>query len=143
MRIAHLSDPHLRSGPLAAESAAGLDFALRRVLALDPQPDCVVITGDLTHNGTAAEYEILTELLDYCPLPVHLVAGNHDDRDNLLAAFAGTRFLSGQDQAHYTVDGAGASLVVLDSTTDTAEFDADPRRRGGRSTGLRATGVAG
>src|SRR3954453_19690734 len=45
--LAHLSDPHLRSGPLGAAPARGLHLALARVLALDPRPDRVVITGDL------------------------------------------------------------------------------------------------
>lgn len=128
MRIAHLSDPHLRSGALAAEPAAGLDLALRRTLSLDPQPDCVLITGDLTHHGTPAEYEVLRELLAYCSLPLYLLIGNHDRRDNLLAAFAGTPYLAGRDQAHYAVDTDAVSLLILDSTT--AEFDEDPRRRG-------------
>ncbi|GIG68191.1 hypothetical protein [Phytomonospora endophytica] len=40
MLIAHLSDPHIRTGPLAAEPAAGLHHALARVVALDSRrPD--------------------------------------------------------------------------------------------------------
>ena len=51
LSIAHLSDPHITTGPLGAGPAAGLQSALARVLALEPQPVAVavavVISGDL------------------------------------------------------------------------------------------------
>src|SRR3954451_14280645 len=90
MHLAHLSDPHPRSGPLGAAPAAGLHLALARVLALDPRPDRVVITGDLADRGDPESYRQLTELLDRYPLPVHLATGNHDDRAALESVFSGT-----------------------------------------------------
>lgn len=54
MKIAHLSDPHLMTGPFAAEPAAGLVQAIGRLLATVPPPDCVVITGDLADTGASS-----------------------------------------------------------------------------------------
>src|SRR5262245_3442143 len=116
LSIAHLSDPHLRVGPLAAEPTTGLHLALGRVLTLDPRPDCVVITADLADNGEAGAYATLRELIGRYPLPVHLATGNHDDPKNLLAEFGGSPFLGGTiDRCYYTVDYPDATVVVLDS----------------------------
>jgi Icc protein len=113
--IAHLSDPHLSFGALSAEPAFGLYRALGRVLALDPQPDCTVITGDLADHGRADEYEMLAEVIDRFPLPLHLVMGNHDDPEAFLDAFAGSPYLGDAAQTHYSVDYEAATIVVLDS----------------------------
>lgn len=114
--IAHLSDPHLTTGPLAGAPAEGLHRALGRVLTLDPQPDCVVITGDLADRGRPEEYRALREVIERFPLPLYLVAGNHDDPEALPAEFGGTRFMGEGSGTHYAVDHPAFSLVVLDST---------------------------
>ncbi|MET7395870.1 phosphodiesterase [Dactylosporangium sp. NPDC005572] len=106
--IAHLSDPHITTGPLSAAPAEGLYAALTRVLALEPRPDCVVITGDLADRGRLEEYAVLRRLLDGFPLPVHLVTGNHDAREPLLRTLRLTT-------TTYAADHPGFSVVALDS----------------------------
>ncbi|WP_326615561.1 phosphodiesterase [Streptomyces anulatus] len=115
LSVAHLSDPHLTTGPGAAAPSAGLRAALRRVLALDPLPDCVVITGDLTERGEPGEYAALREEVGAFPLPLHLVTGNHDVPEALVGAFGGTRFLGGGTLTSYTVEHPAFTVVVLDS----------------------------
>ncbi|WP_432827031.1 phosphodiesterase [Dactylosporangium sp. CA-092794] len=106
--IAHLSDPHITTGPLAAEPAAGLYRALTRVLALEPVPDCVVITGDLVDRGREGEYDVLRDLLRRYPVPVHLVPGNHDGKAALQQAF-------GLAETSYAAEYDRFTVVVLDS----------------------------
>lgn len=99
-QIAHLSDTHVTTG--VAAPAACLRRVLDRVLALDPRPDCVVITGDLVERGEAGEYAALAAILDGHPIPLHLVPGNHDDP----AAFA-----TAPQVAEYPF----ATVITLDS----------------------------
>jgi 3',5'-cyclic AMP phosphodiesterase CpdA len=113
--VAHLSDPHITTGPLAAEPASGLYRALGRVLELSPRPDCVVITGDLTDHGRPDEYAALREVIGEFPLPLHLVTGNHDRLEPLLDAFGGSSLLGGTDRAYYAVDYPEATIIALDS----------------------------
>ena len=121
--VVHLSDPHITTGTLAAAPAEGLRSALAGVLALDPRPDCVVLTGDLTDRGEPAEYAVLRDVLAdllNTALPLHLVAGNHDDPAALRDAFADTAFLGGGRHTHYAVQYDAHTVVVLDSTVPEA-----------------------
>jgi len=115
MFIAHLSDPHITAGPLGGLPAAGLHLALARVLALEPRPDCVVVTGDLTDHGRPDEYDALRDIVAGFPLPIHLVTGNHDNREELLDAFGGSPLLGESFEAHYAVEYPEASVIALDS----------------------------
>ena len=79
MILAQLSDPHIRLPPEDEGSGTALEAAVRAVLALDPLPDAVIVTGDLADGALPAEYERVSALLDLLPMPVHLLPGNHDE----------------------------------------------------------------
>lgn len=113
--VAHLSDPHLTTGPLSSEPAAGLRRALARVLAIEPLPTCVVITGDLTDHGRPDEYAQLRELIAGFPLPLHLTTGNHDDPAAMVKTFGGEPQLGGTHATRYAVEYADFTLIALDT----------------------------
>lgn len=54
MLSAHLSDPRLRTGPRAAESAADLHRALGYGLALDPRPGRTVVALESWRSDRSA-----------------------------------------------------------------------------------------
>ncbi len=81
--IAQLSDPHIGTGPGflggRMDTLAALHRAVAHVAGLTPRPDLVLLTGDLTERGTAAEYAAVAAALAALPMPVYAVPGNHDD----------------------------------------------------------------
>lgn len=85
----------------------------------DHAPDAVLVSGDLVDTGAPAEYDEAVEHLGTLGVPIHPVAGNHDDRAALRACFG----FSGDpgDPIQYVVELGGWRLVVLDSTTPGAD----------------------
>ncbi|WP_174299262.1 metallophosphoesterase [Caulobacter sp. S45] len=71
MRVVQLSDIHF-----GGEDAAALDAATTYVTA-DP-PDLVMVTGDLTLNGTPREFRSAELWLARLPNPLLVTPGNHD-----------------------------------------------------------------
>jgi len=122
MIVAQISDLHVKpEGRLAyrfVDTARCLERAVARLVALDPRPNLVIASGDLTDGGTPAEYARLRELLAPLPMPYYLAMGNHDVRDALRAAFPDHAYLrEGGAYVHYVVDGGPLRIVVADTTT--------------------------
>lgn len=120
MLIVHLTDLHVRPHGLAAYRTAETNMLTERaidaVLALDPRPDCVLITGDLTDNGLPAEYENLKRMLARLPMPVWLIPGNHDRRENLKSIFSAYPGLSDDPHfAHWATDLGPLRMIGLDT----------------------------
>jgi 3',5'-cyclic-AMP phosphodiesterase len=109
--LAQLSDPHLDVGAGDQASAQALAAAVAAVLALRPLPDAVVFTGDIANTGAAAEYDRAHELLEPLPMPVHVLPGNHDDRDALRERFA----VAGEGPLQYVATCGDLRLVVCDT----------------------------
>ena len=88
------------------------------MLDLKPQPDAVLVSGDLVNDPGAREYERVRELLAPLTMPVYVMAGNHDDRDALREYFALADAPTGAAGSpfRYTVRVGKLRLVVCDST---------------------------
>lgn len=120
MLIAHLTDLHIRPHGLPAyrvvETNMLAERAFAALLRLDPRPDVVVISGDLADNGLPAEYQVLKRLLAQLPMPVWLIPGNHDRRENLKNLLADYPGLAQHDTfAQWTTDLGPLRLIGLDT----------------------------
>jgi Icc protein len=117
--LLQLSDLHIREpGRLAygrLDTAPYLQQAIDTLLRLPQQPDAVVITGDLTDFGRAAEYAHLRDLLAPLSMPVYLMPGNHDDRTQLRNSFADHAYLGSSGFVQFSVAVGGLQLVALDT----------------------------
>jgi Icc protein len=85
--LGQLTDLHIRVGPDDVEGARRVTATVAAAAAFAPALTAVVITGDIAENGTEQEYERARELLAPLTMPIHVIAGNHDDADALAAAF--------------------------------------------------------
>jgi len=118
MLICQLTDLHVRPRGMASnrvsETNMLCDRAFRRVAQMRPAPDVVIITGDLTEVGNPAEYTTLARLLKTrLSMPVFVIPGNHDRRENLRAGLTFTS--SDPVYIQYAVDDFPVRLVMLDT----------------------------
>lgn len=124
--LVQLSDPHVGADWGGGDSVAMLAAAVASAQALEPNPDAVLISGDLADHAADAEYEQVLELLAPLAAPLYVLPGNHDDRLALRRHF-GAPGTDGQP-VQYVADLGPLRLVVLDSKRvggDSGELDAD------------------
>jgi 3',5'-cyclic-AMP phosphodiesterase len=117
MIIAQISDTHITLDTPDAEQRAR-DFALTiaDINALDPVPDVIVHTGDVTHNGRQDEYAQAVATLVQARAPVYVLAGNRDNRTNLREAFSSFGYLApDSDFIAYAIDDYPVRLIALDT----------------------------
>jgi Icc protein len=121
MLICQLTDLHVCAVGMPSNRVSETNMlttrAFRAVAAMRPLPDVVLITGDLTESGMPAEYANLGALIrQYLTMPVYVIPGNHDRRDNFRDELG---FLPGVTAdpvyVQYAVDDYPVRLVMLDT----------------------------
>jgi Icc protein len=120
MIIAQITDMHVRPvGRFAYERVdtnAMLADTIAAIMAIERRPDMVIATGDLTDCGLEEEYELLQEILDPLSMPIYMVPGNHDRRENLRAVFGSDGYLPRSGTfLHYVVEDQPVRLIGLDT----------------------------
>src|SRR5215207_3017690 len=68
--LVQLSDPHIGAEWGGGDPVAMLAAAVASVRALEPEPDAVLISGDLADTAAAAEYEQVLKLRTAVALPI-------------------------------------------------------------------------
>ncbi|MEN8246507.1 MAG: phosphodiesterase [Thermodesulfobacteriota bacterium] len=135
MLIAQISDLHIAGwgkktygiAPMAENLARCIDHINR----LDPKPDVVTVTGDITMSSLKEEAQRAEKILGKLQMPFYIIPGNHDDRSTLWSVFGGQACPSKLDGfINYVVDDYDVRLIGMDSTV--------PGGPGGEICGTRA-----
>jgi 3',5'-cyclic AMP phosphodiesterase CpdA len=107
-----------------ADTAARLAETVADLNRLDPRPEAVIVTGDVSDEGGKRSYGRAAEILAGLEIPFFLTPGNHDQKKYLVSAFSGHDYLSpaipsknGAGFLCYAVDRFPLRLVGLDSVT--------------------------
>jgi Icc protein len=120
MLLAQISDLHVMpKGQLAygrVDTAGMLRDAVRHLNRLDPQPDAVLMTGDLADGGERPAYSHLREILADLKAPFYVIPGNHDRIDEFRRAFADQPYLPKMgDFILYAIESLPLRIVAVDS----------------------------
>lgn len=119
MLIAQITDIHLGFEPdnPAEFNRKRLDQTLRTLVAMKPQPDLLLATGDLADTGDdEASYRRLKKAMAGLPFPVWFCMGNHDNRESFLKHFPHVPASDGFIQ--YAIEEYPLRILVLDTLED-------------------------
>ena len=110
MNILQLTDLHVnaegRRAFLRAESLRDLRRTVDYILGVDLQIDAVVVTGDVSTDGTTSAYELAHRELLRLGCPFWVLPGNHDKKAEMKAVFA--------DRCHTALDGVSGICIDTD-----------------------------
>lgn len=130
MIIAQIADTHLVSAdaadPMYGARTENLRVCIADINSLDPRPDAVIHTGDMTQHGQAAEFAHARSLLDALEMPLYLTPGNRDGRAGMARAFESEGFMPPNCIfIHYAVETHSVRLVAVDSLADDGSAKGD------------------
>jgi 3',5'-cyclic AMP phosphodiesterase CpdA len=119
--LAQVTDMHIKAGGKLSYRVVNTEKSLERcvehILKMPQLPDAILFTGDLTDFGRPDEYANLARIIDPLPMPCLLMAGNHDDPENMRESFPGHAYLRQRTgKLDYVIDEFPVRIVALDST---------------------------
>ena len=119
MLIAQISDTHI--SPSAKEGPSRrrwLERCISAINDLDPQPDTVIHTGDLTHKAGDDEFAEGLDIISKLKAPIFLAPGNRDERNKLRELFPDRDYLDPKSPyVQYAVEHHDVRLIALDTIT--------------------------
>ncbi len=123
-RILQITDPHLTIPPAKlcgqVNTLARLRGLVSAIKAAGPAqtPDAVVITGDLSHGGSAQSYALFRKEIERLHLPFYVIPGNHDNREAMRVAFGDAPYLPRAGRLNWATELPNLHLIGLDTLTE-------------------------
>jgi 3',5'-cyclic-AMP phosphodiesterase len=94
-----------------------VDRLLAQIPAIGPL-DGILVTGDISDDGSAASYDLAQRELARFGLPVYAVPGNHDSRNAFRAAFREQAWMPSAGLLDWLVDLPDTRLIGLDTLVE-------------------------
>jgi Icc protein len=113
LRIIQISDCHVSADPDALYRGQSADANIQKIVHLATQwnPALVLLTGDVSEDGSRESYEYTSGLLAQIGVPVLALPGNHDDLEVMSRYFR-----LGPWEGPHVTEAENWQLVLLDST---------------------------
>ncbi len=117
LQIVQISDTHISND--FPQRLSDLENCVRVINDLDTLPELVVHTGDISHNGASEEYHSAKDVLNQLNAPYFVMAGNRDNRTELLAAFADAKYqLPTDGWVQYSIEKYPVRLLMVDTVSE-------------------------
>tara|TARA_X000000368_G_scaffold242103_1_gene191274 strand:- start:247 stop:1011 length:765 start_codon:yes stop_codon:yes gene_type:complete len=122
MIIAQISDTHLicvssKFKVIAENRIKYLENCVSNILGLRPQPDAIIHTGDVSHNGLIEEYRLAYKILNRLNSPIFFTPGNRDDKNNLKSIFLHSYLTNAErDQFIYSTYFKDFRIISMDTS---------------------------
>lgn len=123
MKIIQLTDTHILSDKNSTlfniNTYVMLEKALKSIKTNHLDAKCLIITGDLVHDGKYESYLNLKELINNFPIPIKLILGNHDEKNNFNKVFD---ICTNNDYVQYSLMQENKAFIFLDSSINNQEY---------------------
>jgi len=118
IKFVHLTDIHFsnRQSIINNKSFAPkklLQLAIDKICRIRPEPDFILISGDLTNSGNLESYKLLKKNFEKFKQPVFLALGNHDNRKAFNKVFKNK---ISKEQLFYDQVIGNLNLITLDTS---------------------------
>lgn len=120
MLIAQITDSHVDAPGVLAhgriDARACLRKALDTITSLNPRPDLILHTGDVTHHANLAVNQDVRNMLEQTGIRYCAIPGNHDDIEPLRGAYADTAWMPKTSRfLHYVLEDLPVRVICLDT----------------------------
>ena len=120
MLIAQITDLHIdEHGAFMrqfVDANTKLEAAISYLHTRRERPDVVLATGDLTNDGRPGQFRLLKALLERLEIPIYLIPGNHDDREEFRSAFSDRPWVPASGPIDYVIDDYPVRLIGIDTS---------------------------
>ncbi|PCI82126.1 MAG: hypothetical protein COB20_00530 [SAR86 cluster bacterium] len=121
-RIVQITDTHVVADytktVLRWDPVVSLRSIISSINSLEKQPQLVLATGDLVHDGLEESYHTLKSVLKTLNFPIFVTPGNHDSRENMESSLLGENIYL---KEHVEVQHVEWVIAFLDTKTNNEE----------------------